>query len=68
VVVPNFLTLIELEARTKEEELQATISKLEENVVSLHEKLAKEESSTQARVLVPGFSNCECFLLMKFIT
>jgi kinesin family protein C1 len=37
----------ELEARTKEEELQATISKLEENVVSLHEKLAKEESSTQ---------------------
>ncbi|CAE6184968.1 unnamed protein product [Arabidopsis arenosa] len=37
----------ELEARTKEEELQATISNLKENVVSLHEKLAKEESCKQ---------------------
>ncbi|KAL1195170.1 Kinesin-like protein KIN-14C [Cardamine amara subsp. amara] len=37
----------ELENRTKEEELQATISRLKENVVSLHEKLAKEESSKQ---------------------
>ncbi|XP_010434203.1 PREDICTED: kinesin-like protein KIN-14C [Camelina sativa] len=37
----------ELEAKTKEEELQATISNLEENVVSLHDMLAKEESSKQ---------------------
>ncbi|EOA15696.1 hypothetical protein CARUB_v10006408mg [Capsella rubella] len=37
----------ELEAKTKEEELQATISILEEHVESLHDKLAKEESSKQ---------------------
>ena len=48
-VVPKLL--VELDAKTKEEELQANIAEMKEKIASLQEKFSKEELSKLVRII-----------------
>lgn len=46
----DFSLFLELDAKTKEEELRATITEMKENIESLQEKLSKEKLSKLVRI------------------